>query len=267
MFGEWLFIDKADLLPEAKQTFHGATFKGTMERLVDWEWIRYLSICYTPVSKTILNRCPNLKWVMVRGTANEKVDMIECRKRGVGVAEAIPTHNNCADYLVTRLGAKPWLFYGYGNIGKLAAEKAGAGCFFINTKTKYTVMEELVNEANTIAMSVSFRKGQKRPPVFGRRFFRAMSKDTKLVSVCRPGTTDNEALLIAVRQYKVREAIMDTLGKNLRKELLATGKVVDTGHIAWLTGMDRDDFFKSLKVCATSLMGDAPIRVVLPRRL
>ena len=261
----WLFIDKSDLTPEGKDWFQGARFKGTMERLDDWSWIRFLSICYTPVGKTILSRCPKLEWVMVRGTAYEKVDMNECRRRGVGVVEAIPTQSNCADYLVQHLDEEPFLFYGYGNIGRIAASRVVGDWPYVNRKTSEDRMLELVGRSRSILMSVSYVKGLHRPPVFGRRFFRALD-DVTLVSVCRPGTTNNQELLSAVREGRIRKAIFDTPGKDCYEELMATGLVVDTKHTAWLTGMSRTDYLQRLRTCADALIRGKPIGVVLPRR-
>ncbi len=266
MYDGWLFIGKADLVPEAKSLFPGARLKGTMEKLVDWDWVRFVSVCYTPVGPTILNRCPKLEWVMVRGTANEKVDMGECRRRGIGVAEAIPTHENCSDYLLSHLRNKPYLFYGHGNIGRLALEKVGGGWPYIDRKTGYKKAMELVSEAGTVIMSVSYRKGLHKPPVFGRRFFQSLG-GADLVSVCRPGTMDNAALLEAIQEGRVRRAVLDTVGNDLYGELIATGRVVDTRHTAWLYGMSREDFLCSVKGCADSLVQGVPKGVVLPRRV
>jgi hypothetical protein len=262
----WLFIDKRDLTPEFSSLFPGARAKGTMEHLDDWSWVRFISICYTHVGPTILNRCPNLEWVMVRGTSAEKIDMLACRRRGVGVAEAIPTHTNCARYLSINRGSPPYLFYGWGHIGKAAAGLVPGVWPFINTGTDMTVATRLVSEARTVLMSVSYQKGLRRPVVFGSRFFESLV-DATLVSVCRPGTTDNAALLKAIHTGRVRRAVLDTPGDVLRDELMATGKVVDTGHTAWLTGMSRQDFLSSVKLCADSIIGGCPCGVVLPRKI
>lgn len=266
MYSDWLFIDKADLAPEAKSLFPGARLKGTMEKLVDWSWVRFVSVCYTPVGPTILNRCPNLEWVMVRGTAHEKVVMGECRRRGIGVAEAIPTHENCSDYLVSHLRREPYLFYGYGNIGSRAAEKVVGDWPHVNRKTGFDRTLELVSQASTVVMSVSYRKGLRKPPVFGSRFFQALRR-ADLVSVCRPGTMNNSALLEAIKEGRVRRAVLDTVGKDFCSELIATDRVVDTHHTAWRFGMSRDKFLQSIKGCVDSLMTNSPKGVVLPRRV
>ena len=114
-------------------------------------------------------------------------------------------------------------------------------------------------------MSVSYVKGVKRPPVFGRKFFSALD-DVTLVSVCRPGTTNNRELLEALREGRIRKAVLDTPGKDCYDELMSTGLVVDTKHTAWLTGMSREDYLQAIRRCADALVTGKPFGVILPRR-
>lgn len=259
-FEGWLFINKSDLEPG---TLPGARFKGTMQSFDDWGSVRWLSICYTPVGATILNRCPKLEWVMVRGTAYEKVDMRLCRWRGIGVVEAIPTHRNCASYLAQHLGRRPYVFYGIGHIGGLAQSLVGGDG--IDSSTPRNKVAELLRNAGSVALSVRYVRGSRRPPIFDRWFFDQL-KGATIVSVCRPALMDHVALLEAIRDGRVTRAVLDTPDKGMRDQLIATGKVVDTGHTAWLTGMTKEDYARAIYESALAIMKGVPKGVVLEKR-
>jgi len=88
----------------------------------------------------------------------------------------------------------------------------------------------------------------------------------KLISVSRSDVIDNKALLDNIDN--ISHAYIDTLGDEYRKELLDTGKVTYTKHIAWEHSFSYENnttYFKNLEEQIEDCLDGLVIRPVLRR--
>lgn len=251
----WLFIDMADLGDDATNTspkewlklFPGCRIKGSRQKLVDgdWESVTHISVAHTPIGKTILDRCPNLQWVMIRGHASNCVNLSECKRRGVGVISAGAFTVNCAEYIVKHVGPKPWVLFGFGRIGMAVATILGGVHGTITSMTSPDDVENMVKTAGTIMVTVPPPR-MPRPPVFGKRLL-SLCRDVKLVSISHEPVFNWMALLESVENHNVGSAVLDTVDDGFKDRLLATGRVMWTADSAWKTNFKQAEFVARIR--------------------
>lgn len=255
-YDKWLFIDHSDLYEESqnmtvedwKKAFPGCFVKGSRQKFVgNWADVEYLSVIYSSVTSTILNRCPNLKWVFVRAHEYHCVDIGECRRRGIGVATSGGHTESCSEYLLRGAGERPFLMYGHGRIAKRLEEKVGGFDFVVDSKTPIEDAMQFVRAAKTIFTAIP-KPANSRPPVFGKRFFESCC-GARLVSVSHEPLIDNTSLLEAVQSGRISRAVMDCLDKPGRDALLETGKVEYTKDTAWSINFDQYRYQNYIRNC------------------
>lgn len=260
----WLFIDMADLGDEATSAsprdwlklFPGCRIKGSRQKLDgDWGDVEYISIAHTPIGPTVLDRCPNLKWVLIRGHASHMVNLIECKRRDVGVSSVGAFTKNCADYILYHLEGceQPFLFYGAGRIASAVRWKLPSTSYYVNSRTSEDSILLWMKVTKTVVASVPPPRSP-RPPLFSSRFFRLCNR-VRFISVCHEPLIDNIALMIAIKAGQVESAVLDSLPMVGRDELLTTGKVHWTRDTAWKTNFVQEEFVELIRRATCDVMG------------
>jgi len=234
--------------------FPAANLRGARQKgRPDWDALPYLSTNFSPVGRTVLDRMPNLKAVLVRTHGTEHVDRATLRRRGIALHILAPTTENCAAWIGARLGinAGPYLFVGNGRIAKAAKDYLNPGRDIIwatDSKTDPDVLAGYLSKAATIVATVpAAPPSHFAAPVFSDWFFRRVRPGCRFISISRPETTDNVALLNAILAGRVAEAHVDTMGPHVRTELLGTGKAYWTRHTAWQCSFDRAAYLTNLE--------------------
>lgn len=249
-FCNWLFIDHCDLLEDGKldrwrADFPGCHIKGTRQKFDGWASIEYLSVLYTAVGSTILDRCPNLRWVYVRAHRYNFIDEYALRLRKIGLATSGENTAACARYLVRRVVKGPVLLCGYGRIGRAVAEllnTRGITYFVTDSKTGALVVRDYASRAATIISTIPPQKALfgGGASVFDSNFFECC-RNIDFLSISDGSVIDNQGLLSAIREGFVRRVVADNLSGYVDdiQKLLETGVVEHTGHTAWKDGFSE----------------------------
>lgn len=262
-FSGWLFIDLMDLhvvndlhltsdgkpvsIEDWRNEFPGCLIKGNRQKLKgEWSSITHLSVVYSSVTKTILDRCPKLRWVIARGHGYHNIDVAECRRRGIGVSTLGGYRFSCAEFLLNHIKDSPVVFYGYGRIPKVAESRLPRDFVvsYIRSKTDKYDVARVLGEAKTIAASVPVQWN--KAPVFTREVF-FNCRGAKFISVCHKELIRNEDLRLAILNGNISEAVVDEIYPEGSEDLLETGKVLWTKNTACSTGFDQQIYKRRQK--------------------
>jgi hypothetical protein len=97
---------------------------GAMEKSdhISVEDIKVISTKFTKVGKTMLERYPNLQWVVHRAHGTDGINLELCEKYGVGVVTTSPHTEACATWIKDRLVYGNTIIFGNGSISKRVQE-------------------------------------------------------------------------------------------------------------------------------------------------
>jgi lactate dehydrogenase-like 2-hydroxyacid dehydrogenase len=252
-YAGWTFIDLADLRDRWPGPFVGARLCGARDRSGDWSAVRGISVTRTPVGPRMLERCPALRWVLVRAHEADRVDAAACEARGIRVATAAPNARSCAEYIAAHAGAPPYLYIGAGRIARAAAALLPGPAVFVRRNTPAEEVAWAAGEAGTIIGTVPGSAGR----VYGDALFSA-AHAAVFVSISRPVTLDGSALLKALADRRIVRAVVDTLPAESRDALLASGRVTWTRHTAWSYAPEPDAYIAAVHAAALRLMEESP---------
>ncbi len=115
-------------------------------------------------------------------------------------------------YDVQRLEGRTVGIIGYGGIGHAVARRAGAlGMHVLTTRRRRELgdptIEEVIGESHYVVMCVPLTPSTRR--LMSRERIAAMKLEAVFINIGRGGTVDEEALLDALRNHRIRGAALD----------------------------------------------------------
>ena len=182
--------------------------------------VKVLSVQFTKVGEKTYKAFPNLEWIVVRQHGYDNINLKECERRNIGVVTTKPFAQPTADWINQYIKDDDKIaLIGNGSVGS-KVKSDNIRIVGRNIDGFYW------HNYNTLIVTV--------PPEKTKHLINndILSKfKGKLISVSRSDVIDNKALLDNIDN--ISHAYIDTLGDEYRKELLDTGKVTYTKHIAW----------------------------------
>ena len=225
--------DKADLKGIQARLEYPVHVLGAMERpKFETGEIELLSVKHSKVGKTTLERYPNLKHVVVRGHGMDHVDYNACEKLGIGVHSLCQYSKSCAMWCVDKCVMGPVMIYGGGNIGSVVFNCVLASGFEAAVSTRQKFLDPIGYKTVVSCIPYDTRRHALNRDFFNIRIF-AQLEGADFISISRPQTHSNRDLLDAINNGYIRRAHIDTLGVDLKDELIGTGKVECYDHTAW----------------------------------
>ena len=117
-----LLRDKSDL-KGIEEYLPTAYIQGAMEKVNhDVQKIEVISNKFTKIGKTILDKYPNLKWIVYRGHGTDGINLELCKQYGVGVVATNPNTEGCAHWINDKLVDGNTIIFGNGSISKRLQE-------------------------------------------------------------------------------------------------------------------------------------------------
>lgn len=109
----------------------------------------------------------------------------------------------------------------------------GAVAAGLRAGTAMVSQERLLRDSDAVVVCASHRYGA--PPVLGPDELRLLSDDDLLVNVTRAALVDDDAVVIAIRERRLRGYAVDDDVVDLDRDgdLLDEGRILQTGHSAW----------------------------------
>jgi phosphoglycerate dehydrogenase-like enzyme len=165
----------------------------------------------------------------------------------VGVVATSPNTNGCAYWIKDKLVEGDCVIFGDGVISKKVQGIVEENFKIINSKTDGSTIKQIMSQSNfkNIIATVSLNDSTKN--MFNEELFEN-SSEVNLVSISRAECHDNLALLSLVSSGMIATAHIDTLGTNLRDELLQTNKIFYYNHTSWNFLEDKNDHIKLKKI-------------------
>ena len=269
-----------------------------IERVKDAEVI---TANYVDIPASVIDACPNLKYIVVPSVGVEWVDLAHARSKDIPVLNC-PTHNSSAvaehaiglffatqrKYLSanknvkdgiwdsrgltgTELNGKSVLIIGYGNIGK-RIEKMISGfdvhCNHINSKTSKQDADELIANADIIFMCIP--QNDETTNFMNENRIASMKAEATLVNVGRGATIDEDALFEALKNNKISGAGLDVfkneplvgdVPENIAR-FASLENVVAVGHIAYNTKETARRLNDEMILDFESCLAGKPINVI-----
>lgn len=243
-----LIKDKSDLL-DIEKFIPNAHILGAMQKAdgIPTQDIKVISTKFSKVGKTTLDKYPNLEWVVHRGHGVDSVNLKLCKQHNVGVVATSPNTNGCAYWIKDKLVEGDCVIFGDGVISKKVQGIVEENFKIINSKTDGSTIKQIMSQSNfkNIIATVSLNDSTKN--MFNEELFEN-SSEVNLVSISRAECHDNLALLSLVSSGMIATAHIDTLGTNLRDELLQTNKIFYYNHTSWNFLGDKNDHVKLKKI-------------------
>jgi glycerate dehydrogenase len=268
----------ADANPE-----HAGDELDVIERIGDAEAI--IVNISTPITESILNACPNLRFIQSWSAGTDHIDLIQCEERGIIVKanstysiEAIAqktiglillTANRLleanlsakagewryADFQGIELTGKTLCIVGYGNIGKRVGELAaafGMHILGINSTTSKKEMKHFFSQSDVISVHCPLISSTNS--LLNAEMFDAFKSGCLLINTARGGVINEPDLLMALDSGVIRAAALDVLSKEPPSPdcpLLHHDKVFVTPHVAWHT---QESVHRLTESCINSIV-------------
>lgn len=222
----------------------------------------------SPLPKSVLENCPNLKFIQTWSTGTDHIDLEYAKAKGIRVAnvrdystEAVAEKTigtmifisndliaanqdakagnwNYQGFVGIELKGKTLLTVGYGKIAKRISELAKSfGMSVINTSSKTSKQElnHYIEQANFITMNCPLNENTYH--LIGKEQFELMN-NVYFINYGRGGTVDEDMLLKALELGNVKFAALDVFEKEppeRNNPLLHDSRVFVTPHISWNT--------------------------------
>lgn len=228
----------------------------------------------TPLSKTVIQNAPSLKYIVVPGVGCDGIDLEAATAATIKVLNC-PTHNSLAvaEYTIglmfaiarhipqahqslqqshwqprhfqgSELHGKQLGIIGYGSIGQKVAEMAIALGMTVRTATSRTSaaeLDSLVATADWLTLNLPLTP-QSHHLIDARRLS-LMKPTAYLINTARGGIVDTPALLQALQEKRIAGAALDVFEAEPTTddpsaeilELSRLGSVITTAHIAYNT--------------------------------
>tara|TARA_B100000029_G_scaffold516338_1_gene628847 strand:- start:20491 stop:21300 length:810 start_codon:yes stop_codon:yes gene_type:complete len=261
-----LLRDKSDL-KGVEEFIPNAYIQGAMEKsnhpVND---IKVISTKFTKVGKTILDRYPNLEWIVHRGHGTDSVNKELCLRYNVGVVATNPNTEGCAHWINDKLVDGNTIIFGNGSISKRLQELIET--YYSVKGFEYSVVNssvKVININNHYKNVVScVPLNDETEDMFNYELFKNVN-DMNFVTISRAKTHNNKDLLKLIAEKKLKSIFIDTLGTELRDELINTGKVTYTKHMSWDFLGHKNDHKKLSEIIQSCIDGEVE-NPVLERR-
>lgn len=226
-----------------------------------------------PYPRSVMQRCPNLKAIIVAFTGVDHVDMEYCRERNItvcncagystaavsdvvfGMLISFYRNLNACDQRARTQGTKDGLIgfelegkkfgiIGTGAIGTRVAQIANAfGCeVYAYSRTikpipdvTYVSMDELLSTCDIVSLHVPYNKQSEH--MIGEWELKHMKNDAILINTARGPIVDNDALAQALSNHEIAGACIDVLDKEPPFDqdlaILHAPNTIITPHIAF----------------------------------
>ena len=228
-----LLKDKSDLV-DIEKFIPDAHILGAMQKAdgIPANEIKVISTKFSKVGKTTLDKYPNLEWVVHRGHGVDSVNLKLCKKHNVGVVATNPNTNGCAYWIKDKLIDGDCIIFGNGVISKKVQGIVEHFISVVDSRTDNTLIQQLMSSQyiNNVNATVPLNDSTKN--MFNEKLFEKC-KNINFVSISRSDCHDNSDLLSLVNSGNIATAHIDTLGTELREELLQTNKVFYYNHTSW----------------------------------
>jgi lactate dehydrogenase-like 2-hydroxyacid dehydrogenase len=260
-----LLKDKSDLT-DVENFIPNSHILGAMEKAVGipTQDIRVISTKFSKVGKTTLDKYPNLEWVVHRGHGVDSVNLKLCKQHNVGVVATSPNTNGCAHWIKDKLIEGDCVIFGNGVISKKVQGIVEENFKIINSKTDSATIKHIMSQSNfkNIIATVSLNDSTKT--MFNEELFENCNS-VNLVSISRAECHDNLALLSLINSGKIASAHIDTLGTELREELVSLWpKVKYYYHTSWDFLGEKNDH-KKLSEIINDCLNDKVSNAILER--
>lgn len=229
--------------------------------------IKVISNKFTKIGKTILDKYPNLEWVVYRGHGTDGINLELCKQYGVGVVATNPNTEGCANWINDKLVDGNTIIFGNGSILKRLQELMetyysvnGFEYCVVNSSVK---VHNINNHYKNVVSCVPLNDETEN--MFNYELFKNVN-DMNFVSISRAKTHNNKDLLKLIAEKKLKSIFIDTLGTELRDELINTGKVTYTKHMSWDYLGHKNDHNKLIEIIKSCLNNDVE-NPVLERRV
>tara|TARA_B100002019_G_scaffold265875_1_gene255737 strand:- start:3286 stop:4116 length:831 start_codon:yes stop_codon:yes gene_type:complete len=229
--------------------------------------IKVISNKFTKIGKTILDKYPNLEWVVYRGHGTDGINLELCKQYGVGVVATNPNTEGCANWINDKLVDGNTIIFGNGSISKRLQELMET--YYSVNGLEYSVVNSSVkvhninNHYKNVVSCVPLN--DETEDMFNYELFKNVN-DMNFVSISRAKTHNNKDLLKLIAEKKLKSIFIDTLGTELRDELINTGKVTYTKHMSWDYLGHKNDHNKLIEIIKSCLNNDVE-NPVLERRV
>lgn len=231
-----LFKDKTDINLDFKDRFPYAKFLGCMEKSSINPEIEILSVKFSKVGKTTLEKLPNLKFIVCRSHGVDNINHELCKMKGINVRTVNPTSLSVAKYIYHQILSfnikPPYIIYGYGNIGKSLSQYLD-DYLVINSKTPIIEIKDIFKTGNTLIVTVPLN------PFTDKKFNHNLLSGLKsefIVNVSRGKVFDSKTLINILN--KGCKFIGDTL------LFIKHKNAVFTNHTAWKYDLNLYDYIK-----------------------
>ncbi|MDD2636934.1 MAG: NAD(P)-dependent oxidoreductase [Bacteroidales bacterium] len=249
-----------------------------------------LTVSNIPISKEIIDACPNLKLINVAFTGYDHIDIEACKERNIMVCNAagysttavselsiglaisllrntikleantrIPEDRN--NYLGVELSGKKVGIIGTGSIGLATAKLFHAfGCEILAySRTKkdidfinYVSLDKLITNSDIISLHIPANDATKN--IINKEKLNLMKSSAVLINTARGQVLDSQALANALKSNKIAGAAIDIYEQEppLPKNhpLLDTPNTILMPHIAYAT---KEAMIKRLGIVKTNI--------------
>ena len=263
-----LLRDKSDL-DGIQEYIPDSYIVGAMEKSdhIPVNDIKVISNKFTKIGKTILDKYQNLEWIVYRGHGTDGINFELCKQYGVGVVATNPNTEGCANWINDKLVDGNTLIFGNGSISKRLQELIEP--YYSVNGFEYSVVNSMVqvihinNHYNKVVSCVPLT--DETEDMFNYDLFKNVN-DMNFVSISRAKTHNNKDLLKLIAEKKLKSIFIDTLGTEVRDELINTGKVTYTNHMSWDYLGHQNDHNKLSEIIQSCLDDDIE-NPVLERRM
>tara|TARA_B100000676_G_scaffold275672_1_gene296002 strand:- start:1717 stop:2526 length:810 start_codon:yes stop_codon:yes gene_type:complete len=260
-----LLKDKSDLA-DIEKFIPNAHVLGAMQKAdgVPAQDIKVISTKFSKVGKTTLDKYPNLEWVVHRGHGVDSVNLKLCRQHNVGVVATSPNTNGCAYWIKDKLVEGDCVIFGNGVISKKVQGIVEENFDVVDTKTDNLVIKEIMSDSGIQNVIATVPLNDSTKNMFNEELFEKCNS-VNFVSISRSECHDNSALLSLINNGKIAFAHIDTLGTELREELIDTNKVKYYNHTSWDFLGEKNDH-KKLSEIINDCLNDNVTNPILERQ-